>query len=135
MNSRERRKRLEGQDANVFWEMTGRMSAAGTLGKHKYEEPTKQDWTYRTYYVADDIMPPQQVEKLKCKKEVDLLELKAMNDIKGKLRPTLHKALHKHNPWDFKMPRDLKKEKALAKSIERENRLKTFGKEMDTIVL
>ena len=38
-------------------------------------------------------------------------------------------------PWDFKKLVDLKQIAADKKEVERENRLQTFGKEMDTIVL
>lgn len=38
-NTIEKRRRSVKREDNVFLEMTGRMSAAGKLGTHKYENP------------------------------------------------------------------------------------------------
>ena len=35
--------------------MIGRMSAVGQLGRTKYQDPYKQDWTRRAYYLSQDI--------------------------------------------------------------------------------
>ena len=64
-----------------------------------------------------------------------MLELRAMNKQRGRLRPVLHKGLHKHQPWDFKMPRDLVAEREKAKEHDRMYRLRNFIGEMDTVTL
>ena len=63
------------------------------------------------------------------------LQTKAINRAGGKLRPVLHQGYHKYKPGDFKMPRDLKQERADAKKNERDNRLDKFNEEMDGVVL
>ena len=50
-----RRRSIPNIKENVFYTMTNKMSAAGRLGAHKYENPETQDFTERTYYIADDI--------------------------------------------------------------------------------
>ena len=108
-NIRERRVSQKKQE-NVYYEMTGRMSAVGQLGKYKYNESHGiGEYTRRTTYIAEDIEPKKNVEKHKTIEDLKLLELRAINKPHGKLRPVLHKGLYKHNPWDFQMPQDVAK--------------------------
>lgn len=44
-NSIERRKRSFSKNENIHYTMAGKMSAAGKLGMHKYENPENQDFT------------------------------------------------------------------------------------------
>ena len=62
-NMQERRISIPKQQ-NVFWQMTGRMSAAGKLGRHKYEDPEKQNLGSRTHYIADDIKLKRDVDRI-----------------------------------------------------------------------
>ena len=61
------------------------------------------------------------------------MELCAINKPKGQLRPILNKGMHKHHPWDFKMPRDYAAELREKKRIERETRINNFRKNIDTV--
>ena len=132
-NVRERYRLSQAKAENVFWEMTGCMSAAGKLGVHKYRNQTTDDWTARTFHICDDIMPFQHKERKRTSAKVKHLELKAINNPRGKLRPVLHKGLYKHNPHDFEKLRDIKKEIREAKQNERENRIDRFNREMDSM--
>jgi len=78
--------------------MTGRMSAAGRLGAHKYEDPGKQDFTSRTYYIAEDIKAKLDKTKSRTIENLNTLELKAINRAGGKLRPVLQKGFYKYKP-------------------------------------
>ena len=88
------------------------MSAAGRLGTHKYENPELQDFTKRTFYIAEDIKAKNYKVRDKTIERLDDLQLKAINRPAGKLRPVLHQGYHKYKHGDFKMPRDFKQEKA-----------------------
>ena len=83
------------------------MSAFGKLGKHKYAGHETQDWTSRTMHINEDIELPRRKLMKEHSKQVYLLEQRAINRLNGKMRHVLHKGYYKHNPWEFKMPRDL----------------------------
>lgn len=108
------------------------MSAVGKLGTHKYRNHSTQDWTDRTTYICEDIMPLQFKDKKRTAANLKQLELIAINNPKGKLRHVLNKGLYKHKPEDFEKLRDVKKEIKELKIRERENRLENFAREMDT---
>ena len=131
-NLRERLCSLPKQE-NVFWHMTGRMSAAGKLGIHKYESPRAQSFGSRAYFIASDIKNKRDVEREQTKKKLETLELQAINRPKGRLRPVLNKGLYKFQPWDFKIPQDVKARRAAVRQKERTNRLEKFEQEMDNI--
>lgn len=110
-NSIERRRSIANNNQeNVFYSMTGRMSAGARLGPHKYENPDQQDFTKRAYHIADDIRAQRDKDRIKIKTELSTLENKAVNKPAGKLRPVLHKSYFKYRVKDFRMPRDLRKE-------------------------
>lgn len=112
------------------------MSAVGELGRHKYNTSTGiEEYTRRTTYIAEDIMPKTDVAKNKTIANLKLIELRAINKPQGKLRPVLHKGLYKHNPWDFQMPQDMVKKRAEVRKHERQARLENFQREMDDIDL
>ena len=78
-NIRERRVSHKKQE-NVYYEMTGRMSAVGELGRHKYNTSTGiEEYTRRTTYIAEDIMPKTDVAKNKTIANLKLIELRAIN--------------------------------------------------------
>ena len=81
--------------------MTNKMSAAGQLGSHKYENPEKQDFTERTYYISEDIKNRNDKIRDKTIGTIENLQLKAINRPNGKLRPVLHKGFSKYKPSDF----------------------------------
>lgn len=78
-NSVEKRRRSISRNENIFYEMTGKMSAAGRLGTHKYENPELQDFTHRTYHVAEDIRDPRRKIISKTGEKLNRLELAAIN--------------------------------------------------------
>lgn len=127
------KRNVEPKDENVLREISGRMSAFGKLGKHKYAGHETQDWTSRTMHINEDIELPRRKLMKEHSKQVYLLEQRAINKLNGKMRHVLHKGYYKHNPWEFKMPRDLVAEREQAKEIDRKYRLKNFAREMDTI--
>ena len=72
------------------------MSAAGRLGVHKYRETKTSDWTNRTYHIAEDIRPKKDIAKCRTIAQLKMMELRAINNPKCKLRPILHKGMYKH---------------------------------------
>ena len=110
-----RRRSIPNIKENVYYTMTNKMSAAGRLGTHKYENPELQDFTERTFFIAEDIKAKNYKVRDKTIERLDDLQLKAINRPGGKLRPVLHQGYHKYKRGDFKMPRDFKQERADAK--------------------
>ena len=53
----EKRNIEQTKDDNVFREISGRMSALGQLGTHKYRNHSTKDWTSRTMHICEDIEP------------------------------------------------------------------------------
>lgn len=111
------------------------MSALGQLGPHKYEGHAKQDFASRCFNIAEDIRLPKDTALDETKAKVRLLELTAINKPNGKLRQVLHKGFSKRMPWDFKTLVDKKKLKEAKIEQERESRLQSFQKDLDSIEL
>lgn len=55
--------------------MIGKMSAAGKLSRFRYENPDKQDWSKRLYYICEDVMPVSYKQKLSTRANLESLEL------------------------------------------------------------
>ena len=115
--------------------MTNKMSAAGKLGRHKYDNPEQQDFTQRTYFLAEDIRPQHDKDRDMTIEKVKHLQIVAINKQGGKLRQVLSKGLYKYKVEDFKMPCDFREEFCLAKKDERLNRKTNFNTEMDNIII
>ena len=77
-NSIERRHCIPKKE-NVLHIMAGRMSACGKLGLTKYGEKSVKDWTNRTYYICEDIMPKRFNEMKDTKAKLNNLENCAIN--------------------------------------------------------
>ena len=54
--------------------MIGRMSAAGKLGKYRYEDPETKDWSKRVYYLSEDIQPVQIEARKSTQNNLEALE-------------------------------------------------------------
>jgi len=109
------------------------LSKKGKLGLTRFTEQDNETWTSRAFYISEDLQKPHAKDIAKTRKQLNLMEEKAINKKKSIMRMVLHKGHYKYKDSDFQLVRDEAEVKAKKSENERKNRLSFFNMEMEAI--